>query len=367
MVLQLEPELLAALEENHEPGWRADAFYGPTLTAADVPLTWDGSLTFAGDAQVQGRGTVRLARDNDSLVPKAKTDPLAPFGQELAITRTVTVGSKTWDIPMGRFRIFEVPSMREYLRLYPSQAQVIGWDAELSLRDRFEAIIADDFLQTEAPKPGNTVWQEIRRLSPYPIVQSLPDTTIPAGVAYKSRIDAIEVLMAALGGVPHLTRQGALTARPADVWLTATEPVATVKGVIDLDDSLSMDFYNQVQVTSSTGGNDLVAVARITDMSNPIAVGRPIGGRTYRYSSPLLDTQAKVNAAAKTVLARVSGRQSRAVRVSCLPRPDLELGDYIEVVDEAQGREVVGEVTSMTFPMNPTDAMTVELIAAETR
>lgn len=375
-MLPIDDAVRAALEQNHVAGWRASAFYGAELTVLDVPLDRTGSLKYSGDAQIQANGTVSLAWDAQNLVPKSRTDALAPYGQELLIERTVTVGTQTWGIPMGRFRITEVPSAKEYFRLFPSQDPsnpanarqlVVGWAVQLKLEDRFERIIADDFLQTEGPRAGNTVWQEIQRLSPYPIQTSLPDATIPAGVAYESRIDAIQKLMAALGGVPHLTRQGVLTARPADAWLTATEPVFTVRGTIDVDDSWSMDLYNQVQVKSSGGSNELVAFRAITDPSNPLAVSRPIGGRTYRFASPLLDTQAKVEAAAETVLARVSGRQSKVVKVTCLPRPDIELGDYGVVIDEVGRREVWGEVVRMNFSMDATAPMTMELIAAETR
>lgn len=367
MVLALEPDLFEALNEGHEPGWRASAVYGARTTIEDVPADWtSGSLSFNGDAKIQGQGSIYLAKDGESLVPKGKTDPLAPFGQEIVLERTVTVGPKVWSIPMGRFRITDIPSAREYFRRYPSQLGVVGWSAELKLSDRFEQIDADDFLKAEGPVAGNSVWDEIRRLSPIPIVQSLTDRAVPAGVTYRSRLDAITELLDSIGGVPHMTRQGALTARVKDAWLTATEPVFEINGVIDMDDSMSNNFYNQVQVKSSIGGNDLVAFRQILDESNPLAVTRPIGGRTYRYSSPLLDTQAKVDEAAATVLARVSTRQSKTTKVTCLPQPHIELGDFGQVTDPASGRVVKGEVTAMRYSFDPTSSMTIELIASDT-
>lgn len=367
MVVELDPELIAALGESHEPGWRASAVYGAVTTIADLPADWTtGDLTFNADAKIQGTGSVYLSKDGESYVPRAKTDPLAPFGQEIVLERTVTVGQKVWPIPMGRFRIVEVPSAKDYFRLYPSQLGVVGWSAELKVSDRFEQIEADDFLKDEGPVPGNSVWDEIRRLSPIPIVQSLTDRSVPAGVAYKSRFDAISELMDSIGGEPHMTRQGALTARLKDAWLKATTPVFKITGVIDMDDSMSNNFFNQVQVTSSIGGNDLVAFRQITDPTNPLSVTRPIGGRTYKMSSPLLDTQAKVNAAADTLLASVSSRQSKTTTIECLPQPHIELGDYGQVTDPASGRVVRGEVKRMRFSLDPTKPMTLELIASET-
>jgi hypothetical protein len=121
-----------------------------------------------------------------------------------------------------------------------------------------------------------------------------------------------------------------------------------------------------VQLKSSIGSNDLVSFKQILDESNPLAVTRPIGGRTYRDTIPL-ETQAELDAAAATVLTRVSTRQAKKVHVTCLPRPDLDLGDFGMVKDPISGREVVGEVSSMGFSLDPTAPMTLELVAAETR
>jgi hypothetical protein len=366
-MLTLDPAVVAALGQSRTARYEVTAFYGSEITVPLVPITEDGQLSFNGDAQVQATGSLYLARDGGaSLVPKSKTDPLATYGQEVAISYVFPVAGKDRFIPMGRFRIAEVPSAKEYFRKFPSQTLVVGWACQLDIKDRFEAIIADDFLQAESPVPGNSTWDEFQRLSPFPIVKSLPDQPLPAGIVYNSRMGALETLATNLGGVPHMTRQGAVTVRPKDAWLTETDPAFTIDGVIDMDDSMSNKLYNQVVVRSSTGDNSIVSVRRITDESNPMAVSRA-GGRTYTWSSPLIDTQAAADAAADTILARVATRQSKTVTVTCLPRPDVEVGDYGLVKDTVSDREVYGEVQSMRFSLNPTAPMTLELIVAETR
>jgi len=365
-MLSLDPAARAALEQNHIAGYRVSAFYGSDLTIAEVPISTDGSISFSGDAQIQSGGTVYLARDGESLVPQAKTDPLAPYGQELSIDRTVTVGDTTWAIPLGRFRIVSVPSAKDYFRLYPSLASQVAWSAQLELKDRLEILEADDFLATAAPLPGNTTWDEIRRLSPIPIVTSLPDRALPTGLVYQSKSDAITTLMDNLGGVPHITRQGALTARKADAWLTETTPVFRVEGVIDVDDGMSNNLFNSVIVSTSQDPT-ILAVAEITDPHDPLSVTSPLGRRTYKHQDPLVTTQAAAVATATTMLARLSTRQARAAKVKCLPRPDIELGDFGTVVDPISGREIDGEVTDMSFSLDPTAAMTMTLIVSETR
>jgi hypothetical protein len=367
----LDEDVLAALEESHEPGWTAASFYGSEETEPLIPLTEDGSISFDADGQIQARGRVFLAKDSDrSLVPKAMTDPLAPFGQELALSRTISVGGELLgEIPMGRFRITDVPDPEEYFARYPSQRAVVGWSVELELQDRFEAIEADDFIETTGPGSGATCWGEIRRLSPYPIERdeiAFPDKNVPRGTVYRSRRDAIQLLATALGGTPAFTRSGTLTVRQKDRWMTATEEEFEVNGTISMSNGYSNKLYNQVQVTSTTGGNDLVGTARITDPSNPLAVSRPLGGRTYRTALPL-ESKAELDSAASRLLRRLSTRQAATVRVKCLPRADLDLGDFGLIRDPASGREVVGEVAGMTFPMNPRELMDLLVVAAETR
>jgi len=366
MVLPVGEDVRAVLEESHGPdSYTVSAFYGPDLTVAEVPITADGEIVFDGDAVVQGKATLYLAKDSESLVPRSQTDPLAPFGQEVSITRNVVNGGGVvGSIPMGRFRITKVPDMKEYFARYPTQLEMVGWTAQLEVKDRFEAVDADDFIQATGPEPGNTVWEEIQRLSPFPVVRSLPDKTVPAGTSYSSRIGALQVLATVLGGKLHMTRQGAITVRPANPWMTETEPQFVVNGTIRIDRGMSNDLRNQVQITSNVGGNELVAVARITDESNPLAVTR-MGGRTYRDSLPL-DTQAALDAAALTTLQRVSTRQAERVRFTALPRPDLEVGDFGRVNDLDTGGWVLGEIASMRFPLDPTAPMTGEIVAAET-
>ena len=122
-----------------------------------------------------------------------------------------------------------------------------------------------------------------------------------------------------------MSRVGELTGRVKDAWLTATVPVFTIDGVIDMDDSLSNNFFNAVKVTSSGDNSALIpAVREITDRGNPLNI-YDMGRRVYEHDSPLHTTQAQLNSAADTMLTRVSTRQAKTVKVTCLPQPQLDL------------------------------------------
>jgi len=357
-MLSVDDDTLSALRTHQVGGSRAAAFYLGALTT-EVDLS-SGSFTLNGNAEVQATGSVVVAGGGSSLVPRAKTDPLATYGQELAVWRTVNVGRDVREIQLGRFRITGAPESQEFRR----GDVVTGWSVSLDLDDRFEQIKADDFLNAEGPVAGNTVYDELRRLSPIPVQESLPDQPVPPSTVYDNRLGAITTLCGLLGGDPHLTREGVLTARVKDAWLTATVPVFDIAGVITWREGMSNDYYNQVQVRSSSN-NDLVAFAMIKDESDPLAVSRA-GGRTFRHESPIYATQSAVNTAAKTILARVSTQRSRVVDVVCGPEALLlDLGDFGWMRDPRQGRAVLGEVSSLAYPLDPTAGVSVSLIVAE--
>ncbi len=358
-MLQVDDIVQAALRTHQVGRTRATASYRGVLTPLTVEQS--GTIQSDGNGQVQSTSAVKVVGVGNSLVPKNRADILSATGQEIALYRDVKLrGDTWWTIPLGVFKITRAGDSLERVR----RGRVFDWSVNLTLQDRFESIQADDFLAVDAPVPGNMAWAEIRRLSPVPVQQSLVDVSVPPSTVYDTRIGAITTLIGLLGGEPTLTRSGVLTARLADAWISVTTPAFDITGTITWSDEITNDFYNQVQVKSSSDAT-LVAFRQNTDDWNPISVGRA-GGRTYKASSPIYTTQAMVDAAADTALARLSTRRSRLVTVETTPEGILcELGDVGWVRDTRQGRAVLGEVTSMTIPLEATALPKLTLIVAE--
>ena len=363
-MLQVSNELRQALKTNQIGGVRCSAFYLGQVTQPVVRLDSSGSIRFDGSADIQAQATVRALGTSNSLVPLSPGDALATYGQELAIWRTLQIGSESWEIPLGRYPIQQAFKSFEHTETYGIRSLVTDWEVSLKLMDRFESIRANDFMQVQSPVAGNSAYQELRRICTVPVLESLPDRSVPPSTVYDSRLGAVAALCTILGGVPHLTREGVLRPRLADAWLTATTAVFDIGGVIDWADDMSNDFINQVQIRSSSN-NDLVAFRSITDPSDPRSVGRA-GGRTHKASSPIYETQSAVNAAAETMLARLSSGRSRVVEVTCGPEAVLlELGDFGWIRDTRTGRAALGEVTDMEIPLDPLSGVRVSLIVAE--
>lgn len=407
MALDVPAEAIAAMEQTNTAEIVATAFYGAAQTIPSdkypdldrVPLVSNsGSITWDADQQQQAQGNCFLAAGGASLVPAAKTDPLAPYGQELQLVRRVHYAGASWDIPGGRFRIGEVPSASDAYK-------TMGWSAQLNLVDLFDKFPADFLGPVTGPSQTTSTWDEVAKLSPLPVVRSLDDAPIPVGVTFQNPVDAITKLIANLGGEPAITRQGALTARRANAYLNQTVPVATVKAVVSVDAGMSNNLINSVAVTNPNDAT-ILGIARITAPSDPLCITGPLGERTKTFSDPLMDTQAKADAAAATYLARLSTVQARVVKVTCLPRWDLELGDYVQVNEYLPGatstgpapaglfgggssygyggglygflvsvaqsggdpyRVWTGEVRHMEWPLDPTALMSFELTVADTR
>ena len=356
-MLSTDPAVIEALRSSQSGGVLGVARYRGA--SVDVNIETAGTVTFNGSSDIQSSCDVKVIGHGQSLVPRADDAMLAPNGQELALWRTVTVGGLTNLIPLGVFRITRAGDGFEHLR----DGVILDWSVELTLEDRFEQIIADDFLAVESPRAGNSVWGEIQRLSPIPVQQSLTDAAVPPATVYESRMDAIRVLMEIVGGTPHLTREGVLTARPRDGWLTVTQPAFDLPGVIEWSDERTIDFFNQVQVSNPNTAS-IVAYARLDEPWNPRSV-QNAGGRTYKHSSPIYTTQAAAQAAAWTILQRVSAQRANVVDVVCGPEALLlELGDVGWIRDPVRMRAVYGEVAQLTVPLDPTRPVAVQVIVA---
>jgi hypothetical protein len=367
-MIELPADLSAAmLDGSHSARYVADALYNGVVTYPNLPLITAGSIATRAESRIQTSGRIYLRDKSDgvseSLAPDAMMDTLAPFGQEVDIRREVYIGQDFIGArSIGRFRITQVPSIAETRRRVGNAWFRDSVAVELKLDDLFEKLDADTFAVAESPQPGATVWSEIRRISSVPISRTDADAPVGTSTVYeKDRLDVITELMATLGLVPHMTREGALTGRRADPIGDGVAPVADLTGTIrDMSNSLSIDIYNMVIAKGyGSGAAQLVSTDSITE--GPLSIYGPLGRRPYEYNSSLMTTQAMVDAAAKTRLSNIANRYLKRVTINCLPRLDLEAGDPVTATDPDSGRVEVGQVTGLDWNLNPTELMTVEI------
>lgn len=366
-MLSLNPQALQALEDSRSQcAFVGSSFYGLNLTLSELPLDNQGQLTFSTTAQAQASGTITLEDAGQSLVPVNDTDPLAAMGQEIQLAYQINYGGQSWNVPMGTFRISGDPQSAEFAL----SGRTVGWQLQVSLTDRFDILVNDSFIAATGPTAGNTVKTEVQALclqSGVPFVWPLgiSDAAIPAGTVYQAgRLDAITQLLALVGCEPAMTRQGELTLRVSNSWLTATTPVATVSGVVSLSLATSNSISNYVVVTNPNDPT-IQGIAAITDSADARNINGPMRRRTFTSSNPLASSNSVAQTMAQTILARVSTRTAKVATVTCVPVPHLELGDFVLAVDPMSGRQVTGTVTGLSVPMDPTSAWTLTLTVAE--
>jgi len=424
MVLSYPDEVWAALRD-HQAGRRVGlATYQGGFVDLDVDTP--GSVSFQASGEIQCDASILVKGYGDSLVPKSKTDFLAPYGQEVTLLHELVVRGQVTQIPLGVFRVtgnsnavedvrvvggstlaestsdlvsagdglweipgtatevttglYAVPSgyteavtgLYEFVSSLEtvagsSQKVVLGWSVDVELKDRFRLLQRAKLVTPKSPVVGNSMYEEIRRLALMPVQlnPAIPDVAVPAGMVYESgRLDAIRALAELAGAAPHLTRQGVLTLRVLDAWAEPVlTPVFDIEGTITWQDGQSDEFVNYVRAASTD--DEFVAFAFISDDSDPLSVNRA-GLSTFEHKSPLYTTHATTAAGAATVLQRLRSRRSREVQVTCTPEALLlELGDVGWVRDPVQDRAVLGEVTALEFPNDVTEPVGVTLIVAE--
>lgn len=427
MVLSFPEDVQAALRD-HQSG-RLVGFATYQDRTAELDIDEAGSVSYQASGEIQSDASVTVKGYGNSLVPKAKDALLAPYGQEVSLFRELVLRDSVWRIPLGVFRITSNSNAFEDVRLVgPPQvvevanalsaagdslwavppawvenppgsdlynvpgsyvedppgsglytfstaqqvysavrSTVLGWSVDVELKDRFRLLQKAKLVDPKSPVPGNSMYQEIRRLALSPVQENtgIPDVAVPADLVYESgRLGAIQALAELAGAAPTFTRQGVLTLRLLDAWAEPSlSPVFDIEGTIDWQDGQSDEFVNYVRAASTD--DEFVGFAYISDDSDPLSVNRA-GPATFEHKSPVYTSQSAADAGAATTLRRLRGRRSREVTVKCTPEALLlELGDVGWMRDPVQNRAVLGEVSGLEFPNDVTEPVTVTLIVAE--
>jgi len=345
-----------------QPVFRADVYYDGDLVASDLPIT-DGSVTVDSTQTVRGTCQMTVQDPDGLLVPKSRTDPLAPFGSEVNIRAGLIVGGVPEMVSLGWYRIQDDTPSGSW-RWLKDQAIPSGASIPITGRDRGAKLSEYPFLTPEAPSKS-TVWPEIVRLVEglVPVTDPGFDTSIPAGsVTYSTdRWQAITDLAKLCSAHPVITPAGTLTLRKdatgSSVWSVTAGADATVGS---FQPSMSRDgIYNGVTVIGTdSSGNPITVIA--TQPDGPMAWGGPYGCVPKdAISDPMLTTLAAVQARAKSELAAAVVGDAQQVDIPTVLNYALEVEDMVAV--SIPDHEGVFQVTKLTYPMRGLMGMTVAI------
>lgn len=348
----------------------AMATYKDANRRLDVDI--DGEMTWQGDgADAQASGGITVygqgMGEDERIIPTEEDDILyAGRGQEILLNRDVFIGPTPYTIPLGVYRIVTDDGGEWEER----GGRITAWRVGLTLADRLRMNARGKVVIPARPQ-STSMWGELQRLALMPLVQGdIADRTVPPSIAYDDRQTAITNLMALAGGVPSMSRQGALGIRLRDRWASVTEPEFDIPGTIgvpalDWHEGHTDDFYNWVWAHDPDGTYNGFAV--FDDDTDPKSVNRA-GPVTYEHVSPIYTSNVGTQKGAETTLARLLRRRSHTVSVQVgMQGLCLDLGDVGWVRDGKHRRAVLGEVAGIGIRNNPTEPIDLELIVAEHR
>jgi hypothetical protein len=365
-------ELRAVLTGPHDHFWSADLYYNGVRRQQDLPIM-DPQFKEDAGANIQQAGSVTVTWSDEfatSISPRAMNDPLAPFGAQLAIYANVWVGPFFERVEYGRFEITDVPSARDEQMQFQSRWLTLGSNVQLELKELLAGVAEESFDVPSAPQSLTSTWAELGRLTGYPLVRTVDDAPITRSVLYPdSKLDAVYDLMRImLDASPHMTPQGALSARP-NVWPDPVDTLLFGEGLIDVEQGMSAaGISNRVVVRAAGGDPTVLAVAEIT--SGPLRVRNsdgsvsPFRARTKYLSNEYVTTKAQAQAWADSELALVSTIRTRVVNVRETFNPLRERGDVIDI--ERPELVLHGRVLTIDRGAGATQTLTVE-VAGESK
>ena len=351
-------DALDALGGFFRPVVQVDAWRAGRLLRAGLPVS-GGSLTVTDGQAVRSRLTLTVSDPDGEFTPRQMSDPLAPFGSELHVKMGIRVGPmlETWSL--GWFPVQSAESAEEFAtyerpdepgRLY---RVIRGASTLVEAADRAQRIAEDRFLNRE--QPSGAVLAEVARLLagrvPYEGAPGVGDRAIPADLTYEDdRLAAVGTLGDLVDADLVFTPSGSARLQPRAagpvVWTIPDGPSGLR---VSLTRRMQRDgVYNAVVTRGNTSDN--VTLQRVLTLNEgPLAYGGPFGSVPYFHASSLLDTQAAVDAAAATTLARISQVKPQTVQVVCVINPAVEVGDTVRL--PVPGGYVDGRVVEATWPL----------------
>lgn len=363
--------LAGVLTGSFEHFYLADIYYDGERRLADVPIS-DVAFKEDGNAKIQQSGSFTVTWTDDfgkSISPTEISDILAPFGAEVYLYSVVWSGPFSERVPLGQFTITNVPSAIDEDMLFRGEWITVGSKVDIEFKERLAKVQDDRFDVPSTATDLSSTWSELGRLTELQLIRNLPDRTIPRAVVYEEdRLDAVYNLFEVIDGIPHMTADGALAARPIS-WPAKVASLKRGPGgtIVRVGRALSPDqVYNRVAFRGKSDDQQIIlAEAEITSgplrARNPDGTPSPFRRKTYFLSNEYVTTTADAVTYVNRELPRVSQLRSVTVPVTETFNPLRERGDVISI--QRAKRVLDGRIISIDRSGRSTQTMNVEVLS----
>lgn len=350
--------------------WSADLIYDGELRLADVPLS-GVSFREDADAKVQQTGSCAITWTDvfgKAMAPRMVSDAFTPFGAQLRVYSNVVAGPYRERVQYGVFEITDVPSAYDEDMVFRGVVVSTGSVIDLELAELLAGVGQETFDVPTPPSQLSSVWREAGVVSGLQLARTIDDKPVSRSVMFPdSKLDALyELFDVILDAVPHMTADGALSARP-NAWPAAVLHLRRGEGgqLVRVRHAMSASrVYNRVAVRATSGDQkSVLAVAEVKDgplrVRNSDGSRSPYRVRTYYQSSEFVTTKAQAQAWADSTLAQVATLRTQIVPVEMTFDPRVERGDVV-TVERLRGA-ITGRVTSITRSGRGTQSLELEV------
>ncbi len=309
---------------------RVEVLYGGDFVVA-LNLVVEGAVDL-DDVAVRRSVDLTMIDVDGTLTPSDARDLLAPKGTELKVERGLTLGSGAIEwVPLGVFGI-DKPKV---------SAHKGGTLLSVNAFDRVASVRSRRFVTPWVVTAGTSTAQAISdivtsRLSvPTRITQT--GHTTPE-VAYEELSDpwqAIAALAEADGLVAYFDNLGTLVVAPdAPVTTGAVYAKAADGMLLSTERVMRADAtYSGVIVKGEHPDHPPVRVELWdTDPQSSTYADGPFGRRPFGFTSPLIKDATMANAAAATILPKVTGMRQE-IALTTIGHPGHDIGDLVTVND----------------------------------
>lgn len=334
---------------THAVRVQVQALRGGDVLDDDVPV-FSGVIDWVYDNNVPALVDLRVPLD---YVPRTPFDALAPFGQRLVVSQTLTVGPDEHTVNLGQFLITEVRQDAEQTNVRAQGLEYLLLDARLT-----SAV-------TPAGTYADTLTDLCRGILPVDVQTHITDRSLAASVTQdwaddNERMNIVRDLERKWPATFVVDEDGVLVAYPEKT--VQTEPVVQWahgqdNAYVTLSSgSLREDVYNAYVQRGETGdGVPVQATAFDNNPQSPTYYLGPFGQRPRFAFSPQITTKQQATAAAKDGLRRELIRTAKVV-VDAPPDPRVELYDTARVTAQ-DGTVAHGMVIEMGLPLTPGDGV----------